>query len=156
MRRRSLALLVGVITMLAGAFVVSTKAQIPEHEILKARVPFKFMINDRTFPAGEYEIRQAPDGADQDAILELVALGQNIKPELFETLPATAETVPGHSHLIFDKIDGKYFLSRVFMADSNQGAEVPETKMERKLEKQNMKAEKFELKVDHWRNMEKG
>lgn len=129
----SLCLLAG----LGGA--VTASAQIESDSTIEANIPFAFVVKDETLPAGKYVIRVA-DTTDLKA-MEIRSAGRGGKAVLFETEGVQPERAPRKSELVFDKVGGKYFLSRVFVEGNTTGSQALKSKMERRLEEGGMKVE---------------
>jgi hypothetical protein len=154
MSKRTYALMLGLALVLLTGSAGIVKAQIPDNEVLKAEIPFSFVVRDKTYPAGEYTIRQTPEGADSEFVLELSSDHGKMRSTLFETFSAIADRVPQYSKIEFDKVGGKYFLSKIFVADSPDGNEVPKSAMEKKLGK-SAATDSYVLNVDRWKVVEK-
>jgi hypothetical protein len=132
-----------------------TNAQIPDHTVIKADIPFSFILRDKTFPAGAYTLRQTPADADSEFTLEIIGATGHSKSMVFETSGTDEKNSAMESSLVFDKIGGRYFLSKIFAADSAEGNEVPKSKIEKNLERDKLNIEKYVLKVGHWGKIEK-
>jgi len=143
---KKLAMFLGVAMMVAGGFAVTAKAQIPDQEILKADIPFPFMIRNKAFPAGVYQIRQIP-WEDSEFVLEISSAKDKIKPEVFQTEGTKANTDPLYSNFVFDKVGNKYYLSKVFAQDSMDGNEVPQTRAVEKLLKREENTDHYQVRV---------
>jgi len=152
---RKAAILMGALVLAVSGFSVTAKAQIPDDEMLKAQIPFQFTLRGKSFPAGEYTLRQTDVGGDSAYVLELVNDHGRTAPEVFETIAATAETIPQYSTIQFEKVGNKYFFSKVFVAGDDEGNEVPMTNKEKRLIRQDRNAEQYLLKVDRWNRIEK-
>lgn len=76
--------------------------------VLRFRVPFPFTVNDTTFPAGEYEVRQPTQ-----SILSL----RNVEDQAFgfeHVQPAgSAKEVDGRARTVFHRYGGEYFLAAI-------------------------------------------
>jgi len=152
---RKAAILMGAFVLAVSGLSVTAKAQIPDDEMLKAQIPFQFSLRGKTFPAGEYTIRQTDVGGDSAYVLELVNDHGKAAPEIFETISATAESIPQYSNIEFEKVGNRYFFSKVFVEGTEEGNAVPMTNKEKKLIKQDQTAERYLLKVDRWSRIEK-
>jgi hypothetical protein len=155
MIKRTYKMLVGLALLLVGGLTMTANAQVPSDSILKANIPFSFMVQDKTFPAGEYTIKQSGADDDSEFVLEISSDSGKGKTMVFNTTSASEDQTPAHSNLVFDKFGDKYFLSKIFVAGDNDGNQVEESKMEKNLEKGNVTKEKYVLKTGHWKEVEK-
>lgn len=121
-------------------------AQVSSDTVFRAKIPFKFTVRDKTFPAGEYLIKPTDDPTDLPTLFEITSLDQGRSMTvIFETNPASVATAPTESSLIFDKTDGKYYLAEMWAAGEADGSTVELTKAER--EAVNAMNSKHERKV---------
>jgi hypothetical protein len=74
--------------------------------VLRFRVPFSFTVNDTTFPAGEYEVRQPTQ-----FILSLRNV-ENQASALEHVEPASSEA-DGRARTVFHRYGGEYFISAI-------------------------------------------
>jgi hypothetical protein len=87
---------------------------------VKAKIPFNFVVNRATMPAGEYVL----ESMDRDGGV-LGIRGSNAKgmslviSNACESLKAAT-----HSKLIFHRYGSRYFLSQVWIAGNNRGREL--------------------------------
>ncbi|SRR5258708_27589110 len=99
---------------------------------MKAAVPFEFIVNGSTLPAGQYTIQSfgTADGrtllvrntdADQKATINGIGM---------ESLNAVKET-----KLVFHRYGNRYFLAQVWIAGSQGGQEFPRSHRESELAK---------------------
>ncbi len=81
--------------------------------IVRAKIPFSFVIGKQTLPAGQYEFvpSQRPEG------MKVISLDQ--KPEVFmpliTRLAAKTHSTPSDSHIVFDKVGDVYTLSEIWV-----------------------------------------
>lgn len=135
-------------------FTVTAAAQIPDNSVLKAKVPFSFIVNETRFPAGEYTIRQTNIDTDSEYILEISSDNNLSKSKVFQTNVVREKVQPTASHLVFNKYGDKYFLSKIFVRDDADGNMLEPSKMEKKIEKMTATKEAYELNVGHWKQIE--
>jgi hypothetical protein len=76
-------------------------------------VPFSFIVNDKTLPAGHYQIEPAGNNMSQLAIR---GSGGTTIAKVVERLADTGGKEP---KVVFDKVEGKYFLSEVHYPGSD-------------------------------------
>lgn len=120
-----------------GATLTST-AQIESDARIRANIPYSFVVNNTTLPAGSYEVTVV----EQTELNTLEIRSTNGKTAVvFETDPTEANRVMPKSELVFDKIGDTYFLSRVFLTGDQSGNQLPKSKMLKKLEAKGLKSE---------------
>jgi len=124
----------GLSVLLFGGLTLAD-GQIPSNSVLKANIPFSFMVQNKTLPAGEYTIRETGADIDSDNILEIVSNTGKDRAVLFQTIGTITERMPKSSELVFDKVGDSYFLSKIFVAGDNDGSLIEPTKTEKKLGK---------------------
>jgi hypothetical protein len=74
--------------------------------VLRFRVPFSFTVNDTTFPAGEYEVRQPTQ-----FILSLRNV-ENQASALEHVEPASSKA-DGRARTVFHRYGGEYFIAAI-------------------------------------------
>jgi hypothetical protein len=114
-----------------AVFVIGLAAAgtIPAQSLrVQANIPFSFVVNGKTLPAGEYNVRRAtsPD------MLSIRAVGGG--EGAFSTYAPTTEPSPhqGTARLVFHRYGNQYFLSEVW-GSNGQGDQIPPTPREREL-----------------------
>lgn len=99
--------------------------------IVRADVPFSFNVNKDTLPAGQYEIRTiSPSGSH-------VLLINNREAKTGETFlthaVSASQAQAGKGKLVFKRYGDRYFLSQIWLADTDTGRELPISPREREL-----------------------
>jgi hypothetical protein len=99
---------------------------------LTANVPFEFVVNNRTLPAGDYSITR---GASPLVVMirnanEHAGVLSTVLPEHFN---ASGQSAP--ANLVFHRYGDKYFLSQINDGYVDAGFLVPESRTEREFEK---------------------
>lgn len=155
MIKRTYKILLGLSFLFIGGLTMTANAQISEHAIIKADIPFSFFLRDKTFSAGKYTIRRSSATDNSEFTLAIMSDSAHSKTIVFETNGTTANETPKNSNIVFDKFGDKYFLSKVFVAGDPNGNEIQKSKMEKDLEKGNVKKEKYVLKVGHSKEVKK-
>jgi hypothetical protein len=120
-----------IVCLLAGVGVVTAKAQIYSDTTVEADIPYAFIVGTTTLPAGKYTIRTLDDTSLN--LLEIRS-SNGRAAAAFETQSNLAERTPLQTELVFNKIGDQYFLSQIWVAGSDSGAQVEKSKMERGLE----------------------
>ena len=128
---RNLGKLLLTLCLLTAGGVVAN-AQIDTGVIIRADVPYAFMVGDTTLPAGKYEIRTLDD---MTGVLELSSVnGHTTVIVDAETVKTKDQSIANKCELIFNKVGDRYFLSQVFVAGSSTGSELAKSRMEKRLE----------------------
>jgi hypothetical protein len=93
---------------------------------MKVRIPFNFVAEDRTLPAGEYVITRFGGGE------ELMRLTRKDGPELVTLIPTHVQVrLPqDFGMLIFNKYGDRYFLSGIRGAKNNVGRNLHRSRAE--------------------------
>ena len=125
---------------------LSANAQIRSDARIKANIPYSFVVNNTTLPAGTYVITVLDSDASDLTLLKIRS--ENGKTAVF--FETEAIIVPGlapQTELVFDKIGDTYFLSKVFLKDDEGGNQLPKSKMQRRLEENGSIAESHSISV---------
>jgi hypothetical protein len=83
-----------------------------------ATVPFPFTAGTAQYPAGSYTF-QVVDGSNLDLMQMRTADGKTAA--LFEIRNAEAKYTPQSTKLVFNHVDGRYFLARMFDEGEKSG-----------------------------------
>jgi len=104
---------------------------------VKANIPFDFIVGNRVLPAGEYIVK--PVGDTQQAIW--ICSG-DYKTAIASNSFACEQSRPSsETKMVFRAVGGQYFLSQVWAQGYSQGRELPMSKLERRLAKNNAEGE---------------
>lgn len=88
----------------------------------KANVPFEFSVDNKTLPAGDYLIgRQGPFLLISNSSYQVIVLPTEANPSRDD-----------HNRLIFDHVNGTYFLRKLETQSSVSSIELPASRTERK------------------------
>lgn len=128
---KNLLLMVTALTFLAIAGGVPARAQVVD--AIEVNIPFTFAVKNTTLPAGEYIVKRS--GSVSEDVMEISSTDGHERL-LFLVGSAQSIRTPDKSELVFDRVGDQYFLSEIFEAGSNVGAEVPKSRAERKLEEE--------------------
>ena len=131
MIRNSVKMLLTLCILTVGGGVVAN-AQIDADTHVQADVPFAFVVGNSTLPAGAYEIRRLDDVNPK--VLEIRNMNEHINI-VFQTVDAqTPNDEPMNTtELVFDRLGDRYFLSQVWEIGSATGADLPKSRMEKRL-----------------------
>ena len=129
------------IAVLAVAGLCAASTMFAQNGILKADIPFDFVVADRTLPAGTYEVQCNPN---QSPLVKLQ--GVDVEAGLFAmTSPTQSTALNREGKLIFNRYGNSYFLSQVWRAGSNQGGALSASKAEREIAARVAKGGKAEV-----------
>jgi hypothetical protein len=106
--------------------VVSAGAQSPS----KAKIPFDFNVGDMTLKAGEYTIKSATASVPP----MLVIVDADSRPQaIVNCIRIEAVENNGHRRLLFTRYGDHYFLSQIWLSETEAGASVRKGRLEREL-----------------------
>jgi hypothetical protein len=94
--------------------------------VVKANVPFNFIVDKADFPAGQYLIQSF--GAGGSAMTIQSRDGKVIKA----VMPIACESIqaPKKTKLVFHRYRDQYFLAQIWTAGNDQGRELPASRRE--------------------------
>ena len=122
--------------VLAGAMLLCAGATAQAGDTLvKANVPFAFVVGDTRLPAGRYIVKVVSEDLHIWAITsDKGQRGHQLV--LVNTIPAWSRRTPTTPELVFDRFENQYFLARV-APDGEDAREIPLTpaKMEHEVVK---------------------
>jgi hypothetical protein len=114
------------VAFLAATLISLTAARAhAQAGIVQAQVPFDFIVQNQTMPAGGYRISYVADGA----ILIRSLDGR------FETATVThgADGLPpGEGKLVFTRYGNRYFLHEVLCSGQDMNVAIPRSKLEKR------------------------
>jgi hypothetical protein len=119
----------GTLMIIALALLVSvpiTQAQARE----RANVPFDYSLNQKTMPAGSYEISSV--GGSTLAVRNLKTGEASMVIESMRVQASQAVGTP-NPKLVFHKYGDQYFLAEIWDGQSNTGIALHESKREQEL-----------------------
>jgi len=116
--------LIGVLSLLLAAG--SAFAQTID---VKGDVPFNFIVNKATVPAGQYELKSlSGDGKT------LTLRGPDGKPVgIFSSIRAESLKASDKTKLVFKRYGDRYFLSQIWVAGERAGCQLPMSAREKEL-----------------------
>jgi hypothetical protein len=123
MKRQLLSLGVMVLLLVAGSAYAQTVN-------LTANVPFDFIVNGRSMPAGLYVIRTVGEATSAG-----IHLKNTSSDEQTLVLPHAAEAAnpSSESKLVFHRYGSAYFLYQIWREGSTAGSELPKSSREAEL-----------------------
>jgi len=115
------------LTLLTAA---TTRAQEPG-TVIRASVPFDFIVRGRTLPAGKYEISRV---SDEPVGLLIRNLSDKRDKAVFQTEPIYIRTATSKDQMVFHRYGESYFLSEIVTAGEGTAEELAPSHAERKLQ----------------------
>ncbi len=103
-----------------GAALAAAPAHAYVHQRIEAKVPFRFTVEDKSFPAGRYVIE--PISANSPSALQLKKADGSART-IFLTTSAAAGNVGETPRLVFGRHGRKRVLRAVYEGGSESGAE---------------------------------
>lgn len=126
---------------LSALFVVAVLLLVPAAQAqqngVKADVPFDFVVGDRAYPAGEYTLRAALNGA---GIIRLENV-QEVTAAFVPSNPCSKAMPSTETKLVFHRMGGHYFLYQVWTAGNSTGREFAKGRIEVELAQNHEKPE---------------
>ena len=117
-----------VVVLSMATVVVSARAQ--ANSPLLANIPFQFVVEDKSLPAGEYRIERMLSGNPK---VLLIRSTDGRAHRTVMTMEVLANDWQAESKLIFNRYGNKYFLSQIWTAGSKSGRELPKSQRETEL-----------------------
>lgn len=119
--KKQLLAFVGVLSLILVA-----GSAFAQSEEVRAKIPFDFVVNKTTMPAGTYSI--ARTGITSDAT---VIRGLNCKAAmLVGTMQRGSAKINDRSKLVFHRYGDRYFLSQIWVEGSSHMRVLPKTNLE--------------------------
>jgi len=118
-----------VLTLLVAG---TMRAQEPG-TVIRASIPFDFIVRGRTLPAGKYEITRI---SDEPVGLLIRSLDDKRDKAVFETEPVYNRKLARNDELVFHRYGESYFLSEILTASEDRGEELTPSHAERKLQRE--------------------
>jgi virulence-associated protein VagC len=128
----------GTITMLSFLLVlaaVSVNAQRLSDNSIAVNIPFDFAFGETKLPVGNYTLRRIVLPSSYDRLVIQSADGRGDTHTVM-TGPNRTSEVPKQSNLVFNRYGDQYFLSQVWMAASDTGRDLFQSRNERNLAKE--------------------
>jgi hypothetical protein len=116
---RSALVAFAVLFVATAAHAQTTKVQ--------ATIPFRFMVGDQQYPAGEYLFNNS------GVVLRVTNTETGDTPQMILSQACQKSIRSGKSELVFNEMGGYYFLQQIWVADSSWGRQLPPAKAEVRL-----------------------
>ena len=124
---KGLAMLMVTLALAAASAAVANG----QGRVLKAQVPFEFVVGEQTLAAGEYDVRAIDQSRDAIAITNA---GGDAAVRL--STPAQRSGMSNAAKLVFHRYRSTYFLSEIWMAGESTGRELARSKQERAMQRE--------------------
>ena len=119
------------IAILVGLFVAAVAGPAQAQQSFRVQVPFAFVANAVTLPAGEYDIQRQANGG-----VALLILSKNSGPSaIVMTNAIQSKDWQPETCLVFHRYGNRYFLSQVWTAGDRRGREIYKSPAEKELAK---------------------
>ena len=112
------------LTLFAGLMVSATQAQ---SIMLKADIPFDFVVGDKRLPSGEYHVKSL------DQVTMQIQSKDARSTAIVLTTGMQAAKISDVGKLIFNRYGDQYFLSKIWAPSSVSGRELPKSRLEREV-----------------------
>ena len=110
--------------LLGLGLLLATVSASAQTVMLKANVPFNFIVSGKTLPAGEYTIQSL------NTIARVLVLRGAEKADMVIANPCQSARPSDKSKLVFHRYGDRYFLSQIWTAGNSSGAEFPQSSRE--------------------------
>lgn len=125
---KGLTMLALLLTLALATTAATANGQ--DQQMVKANVPFEFIVGDKTLPAGEYVIRRV--GVAGDA-LAIQATASNHKTVRLANLARRADK---SAALVFHRYGETFFLSQIWVGGNGQGRQLLKSRAQRAIERE--------------------
>jgi hypothetical protein len=123
---------------------LTTRAQIRSDATIKVNIPYSFVVNKTTLPAGTYRIKVADPYAFDTSVLEIRSADTKTAL-LFDTQSVAVSGPATQTALVLDKVGDTYFLRKVFLEGNERGNQLLKSKLQRRLEENGSIAESHSI-----------
>jgi len=120
------------------AILLAASAAHAQAPVLRAAIPFNFVVENHVLPAGNYLL--ADQWLSSSSLVSFRDLDEPITSVTGSNSCYTNET-PKTSKLVFRRIGNEYFLHQIWIAGENTGREFPMSKLEVQMAKNEPRAE---------------
>jgi len=123
------------------ALLLAVSAAQAQETRVKASIPFDFVVGNQVLPSGDYMV--VSQGSGNEAIL--IRSDDNKAVSLSLTYACSSFNPSDKTKLVFHSLAGQYFLSQIWAQGNTSGRELPRSKVEIHLAKNNIPSEQFVL-----------
>jgi hypothetical protein len=128
-----------MLSLLLALTAISVSAQSVRSKI---NIPFNFIVDQKTLPAGEYTVE--PNRKDFDRVW-LIQRSDSHASVYVMTTPGHASKTQEQVKLVFNKYGAQYFLSQIWTPGGSTGHELTMPRQERELAKNAVKGQTVDL-----------
>ena len=123
-----------MLSLLLMLAAISVNAQQLSENKIAVTIPFDFAVDETKLPAGNYTLRRIvlPSTYDRLVIQSVDGSGDS---HTGMTRPNRTSEAPKQSNIVFNRYGDQYFLSQVWMAGSDTGRDLFQSRNERNLAK---------------------
>jgi len=118
-----------MLSLLLALAAISVSAQTVRNKI---NIPFNFIVDQKTLPAGEYTVE--PNRKDSDKVWRVQSSDGHAGVYVMTT-PGHASKTQEKVKLVFHQYGAQYFLSQIWTPGGNTGHELTMPRQERELAK---------------------
>jgi hypothetical protein len=112
-----------VVLSIVSLYPTFGRAQVATHPVLSVKVPFEFVVGNRTFPAGTYKFQSLLNSvAGKDAIDVLTV--RSTEGQIYQAVVTDVAAIgaePNKPRLSFTRSGGRVFLSEVWEPGKQAG-----------------------------------
>ena len=112
------------LTLVAWLMVPATQAQ---SIMLKADIPFDFLVGDKRLPSGQYHVKSL------NPVLTQIESKDARSTAIVLTTGMQAAKISDTGKLVFNRYGDQYFLSKIWVPSSDTGRQLPKSRFEREV-----------------------
>jgi len=112
------------LTLVAWLMVPATQAQ---SIMLKADIPFDFLVGDKRLPSGQYHVKSL------NPVLTQIESKDARSTAIVLTTGMQAAKISDVGKLVFNRYGDQYFLSKIWAPSSGTGHELRKSRLEREV-----------------------
>ena len=112
------------LTLVAWLMVPATQAQ---SIMLKADIPFDFLVGDKRLPSGQYHVKSL------NPVLTQIESKDARSTAIVLTTGMQAAKISDTGKLVFNRYGDQYFLSKIWVPSTDTGRQLPKSRFEREV-----------------------
>ena len=97
------------------------------HRAITINVPSSFVLRDKTYPAGVYSITRAAGTVNSSSVLVIQGEGGSA---IFDTVSTESNTAAKDTQVVFEKVGGVLYVSKIVFKGESAGKQILRTKGE--------------------------
>jgi len=122
-----------VVSIVLGLFLLAATAPVQAQQPLRVKIPFAFVADQVTLPAGEYTVQPARDGSPALILHRIDGRGNDAA--IVMTHPTESNKEKLQSSLVFHVYADGYFLSEIWTVGNRSGRQLRTSPSEKQLAK---------------------